>query len=520
MLYSVRTATVEFFVAVIWHPFFVKHVYTLTHKYPMATDGNIPHNLSSFSSKPWTLISAAGLAASLVGAVGLLLHHGLVREDDPLQGQGRLLEGVISHHKDLFPFDTSDYLGTLLVFFGLIIAASGGIGGGGILVPILILVFQFHPKLAIALSNFTIFGSALTNTALNFSKRHPHADRPLVDWDIILVMEPLTAAGAIIGAYMSKVLPDWFLAILLVLLLGFTSYRTINKGISQFKKETAEREKSRKNELQDAIEQKEKEIEMEQASPLIEKSKDTPHLSPEEKELMDLLEAEKETPQQKVWFLVVMFVVVIAINLLKGGGGSYQSPLGVVCGTSGYWFLVILNLVWLIVLSLYARSHLIKAWKNKRRLRYKYLEGDVEWNERNTIVYPLLCIFAGMCAGLFGVGGGIVKGPLMMEMGVHPLVAAATSSVMILFTTASATTTFIAFGTLTFDYGLFLFCFGIMGTAIGQLVVAYFVKLYNRVSLISLSVGLVVGLSTVLMAVQAIYSLATNEDQEAGTFCS
>jgi hypothetical protein len=59
-----------------------------------------------------------------------------------------------------------------------------------------------------------------------------------------------------------------------------------------------------------------------------------------------------------------------------------------------------------------------------------------------------------------------------------------------------------------------------MGTAIGQLVVAYFVKLYNRVSLISLSVGLVVGLSTVLMAVQAIYSLATNEDQESGTFCS
>ena len=118
---------------------------------------------------------------------------------------------VMNTHKDLFPLSSSDYVGSILVFLGLIIAASGGIGGGGILVPLLILVFGFHPKFAIALSNFTIFGSALTNTTLNFPKRHPLADRPLVDWDLILVMEPLTAAGAIIGAYMSKVLPDWFL---------------------------------------------------------------------------------------------------------------------------------------------------------------------------------------------------------------------------------------------------------------------------------------------------------------------
>ncbi len=34
---------------------------------------------------------------------------------------------------------------------------------------------------------------------MNLSKRHPDADRPLVDWDLILVMEPLTMAGAVSG---------------------------------------------------------------------------------------------------------------------------------------------------------------------------------------------------------------------------------------------------------------------------------------------------------------------------------
>ena len=75
------------------------------------------------------------------------------------------------------------------------VAAAGGIGGGGIIVPILIIVYGFEPKFAIPLSNFTILGCSLMNVALNLSKRHPDKDRPLVDWSLIMVMEPPTMAG-------------------------------------------------------------------------------------------------------------------------------------------------------------------------------------------------------------------------------------------------------------------------------------------------------------------------------------
>lgn len=110
----------------------------------------------------------------------------------------RILENTKRMHKDLFPLDQWDIVGTLLVGLGLMIAASGGVGGGGILVPLLIIVYGFHPKYAIPLSNFTILGSSITNMVLNVPKRHPDADRPLVDWDLIMVMEPLTMAGAVI----------------------------------------------------------------------------------------------------------------------------------------------------------------------------------------------------------------------------------------------------------------------------------------------------------------------------------
>jgi Sulfite exporter TauE/SafE len=111
----------------------------------------------------------------------------------------RALEEIqhITRHKDLFPLDHSDVVGTLMIGLGLMIAASGGVGGGGILVPLLIIVLGFHPKYAIPLSNFTILGSSITNMILNIPKRHPEAERPLVDWDLILVMEPVTMAGAV-----------------------------------------------------------------------------------------------------------------------------------------------------------------------------------------------------------------------------------------------------------------------------------------------------------------------------------
>lgn len=110
---------------------------------------------------------------------------------------GRRLSETYQQHKDLYPMDASDYWGTLFVVLGLLVAASGGIGGGGILVPLLILVYGFSPKYAVPLSNFTIVGSSITNMVLNIPKRHPDTDRPLVDWDLILVMEPLTMAGAV-----------------------------------------------------------------------------------------------------------------------------------------------------------------------------------------------------------------------------------------------------------------------------------------------------------------------------------
>ena len=75
--------------------------------------------------------------------------------------------------RPLFPLEGPDCYGLALAAFFVMIAAGGGIGGGGILVPTYIFVLGFEPKVAIPLSNATILGSSIANVVLNARKRHP-----------------------------------------------------------------------------------------------------------------------------------------------------------------------------------------------------------------------------------------------------------------------------------------------------------------------------------------------------------
>ena len=150
-----------------------------------------------------------------------------------------VLEAPLGHntkdedHKRLWPLNARDVAGFLIAAAGLFIAAGGGLGGGGILVPVYILLLGarlavcappcsgswcmiqarvprragFSTNIAVALSNITIVGGSIANFAFNVGKRHHFLDRPLIDWDLILVMEPATILGALVGGYLNRVRP-------------------------------------------------------------------------------------------------------------------------------------------------------------------------------------------------------------------------------------------------------------------------------------------------------------------------
>ncbi len=188
----------------------------------------------------------------------------------------------------------------------------------------------------------------------------------------------------------------------LVILLAFTTYTTLEKGISQYKTET-------KSLIAKVAEENQAKIESEPllatADVVDEDGAGDFEMKVIDPELERLVETERHTPWDQVNIIIALVVVVIIINYIKGGGKRFPSPIGIECGSTWYWGLTAAIFGWILFVAIWMRSILIEKWKIKKRLRYKYLEGDVEWNPINTIKYPLICVFAGFAAGLFGVGG-------------------------------------------------------------------------------------------------------------------
>ncbi|KAL3903135.1 MAG: hypothetical protein SGILL_010559 [Bacillariaceae sp.] len=403
----------------------------------------------------------------------------------------------------LFPFRWEDYLGFGVAILGLLLAAGGGIGGGGILVPTYILLLDFPVKHAIPLASATVFGGAVANNILNFPKLHPeHPQRSVIDWELITQLEPMTILGALIGAVLNDFLPDLVLVIMMVLLLTVTAYKTLVKAHKLNQQENEERVKYDGARLGETI-------------PLVttadDKNRNIAPAAVMDVERQDTaFSAEQEdntSTRSSMWSalrLTALFAVVTALNLFKGGPAeSGGGPMGSEsCDATCFWVVEAAIFIVIALFVIHARHGLLSRIK-----RGEAIPSDIAWNKENTIVYPCYAIVAGLVAGLFGVGGGIIKGPLMLALGVHPAVASATSACMILFTSSTATVSYMIFDLLVPDYAIFCLVVGFCSTIVGQTVMSLLLRRYKRNSYIAYSIGFVVAVSAVAMGIESVIAI-------------
>lgn len=454
------------------------------------------------------------------------------------------LSEAVCAHKSLLPLDLHDTVGFSLTIVASALASGSGIGGGGLLIPLLILVFGFPERRATPLSNVVILGGAVANLGFNLCKPHPSRRKPLIAFEVALMMEPMTMLGALVGTTLNKIFPSWLTTLMLVLLLSFTARRTWAKGRERWDKERARLRCAADESQQSGL------LAAEQSSAASERSSvlnlagaaaagadlRTASLDEEEAEaaarrrsgqLEALMRAERRLRHyaRDVFPLLVLLVACFALSLLRGTSRSH-SLLDVSCGSPAYLALWAAQLLLLVAASLAIRAALMRRHARRREIGYPFLPDDVEWTVSNTTLYPLLCVGAGLCAGapparrravraasmtcptaessvgMFGIGGGIVKGPLMLEMGMLPAVSSATASFMILFTSATAALNFALFGALDPQYAGVLFCAGLAGTCAGQLGLDWLLRrLGASQSLIVLLIAVVIGLSAAMMGV-------------------
>jgi uncharacterized membrane protein YfcA len=105
-----------------------------------------------------------------------------------------------------------------------------------------------------------------------------------------------------------------------------------------------------------------------------------------------------------------------------------------------------------------------------------YGTGEIDYSLRSVASSAAVALAAGVLASLLGLGGGILMVPLFLSLGAHPASAAATSTLMVLFSATSAAAGQAAAGyvplSFALAFGLASLVAGVLGAGVVSLLVA------------------------------------------------
>lgn len=200
-------------------------------------------------------------------------------------------------------FTFSSVISGVLCFVAASISSAGGIGGGGLFIPILSIVAGFDLKTASSFSAFMVTGGSMANVLYNTLIRSSNAEgkKGLIDYDIALLSEPCMLLGVSIGVILNRVIPEWLITILFDVFLAWSSFKTCNAGVMFWNLES---EDARLKECDGESNNSEREGNIECVSvPLLEKQ--------DKGEIAAI-------PLMKIGILIMIWFSFFFVNLLRG----------------------------------------------------------------------------------------------------------------------------------------------------------------------------------------------------------
>ncbi|XP_014505415.1 sulfite exporter TauE/SafE family protein 3 [Vigna radiata var. radiata] len=352
-------------------------------------------------------------------------------------------------------------LGTIIGFFGAAFGSVGGVGGGGIFVPMLSLVIGFDAKSSTALSKCMIMGAALSTVYYNLNLRHPTLDLPIIDYDLALLIQPMLMLGISIGVVFNVVVADWMVTMLLIILFLGTSAKAFSKGVETWKKETIVKEENARKEDSNGFgtEVEYRPIPNEPDNDIAKETK---------REEVNIIE---NVYWKEFGLLVLVWVAFLAIQIAMSQTTK--------CSTI-YW---VFNILQIPVSVGVAGYEAVSLYKGRRAISSVGDQGK-SFTIPQLALYSFFGISAGIVGGLLGIGGGFVMGPLFLELGVPPQVASATATFAMVFSSSMSVVEYYLLKRFPVPYALYFIVVAAVSAIVGQHIVRKLIDLLGRASLI------------------------------------
>ncbi|KAJ6362660.1 hypothetical protein OIU78_002962 [Salix suchowensis] len=351
-------------------------------------------------------------------------------------------------------FSWRTVLATVIGLLGSACGTVGGVGGGGIFVPMLTLIVGFDTKSAAALSKCMIMGASASS--------------------------PMLLLGITLGVSLSVVFPYWLITVLIIILFIGTSSRSFFKGIEMWKEETILK-KEMVNRQETFVNSR---------GELLIDTEYEPLLPTEEKSKMQILCFNLKWKRLLVLFLV--WASFLLLQVIKNDVA--------VCGA---WFWVLFCLQFPVALVVFGYEAVKLYRENKKRISTgnteSICEASIEWTPMHILFCAVCGIIGGTVGGLLGSGGGFVLGPLLLEIGVSPHVASATSTFVMMFSSSLSVVEFYLLKRFPIPFALYLMGVSIVAGFWGQFFVRKLVTILRRASLIVFILSGVIFVSALTM---------------------
>jgi len=187
----------------------------------------------------------------------------------------------------------------------------------------------------------------------------------------------------------------------------------------------------------------------------------------------------------------LMWLIVILCIIVRGGRGS--PGLVSYCGQT-YWIITGVTMQALFLLSLLGMRRAVRSTSDASGA------DTFQWTSGAARKVALYSLGAGTLAALCGIGGGMVMGPILLDLGVLPQVQSATTATTLLVLSSSTAVTFLVQGSAPTDYAIFMAFATASGAVIGKAVMGFLIKLYRRPSAIIFVLGGIILASVIVMA--------------------
>ena len=441
----------------------------------------------------------------------------------------------------------------------------GGIGGGGLLFPLIVMVMNFTPKEAIVLSHAGVFGNCLgqatfyISNALCVRKQRSRGDADVGGSDddtlyqtvsaAVLVILPGLLAGGSTALTLQGLVPSTAIVILALLTLSLGVIKTTMKAIKMWKEEedaalgqadlmSSSADENENVGLEEDAEDNESAFQYKAMDSRVAES--SGDIENEEGAGTEQGGASNESMDTGMCcrgiFRCTVEKLIFACWVLDAATFLAQKSSSIAKCSAAYFVVVFLPVligaifIWrgraLLVHRSEVEETIADQARESRQLNVVEEDGDVWADNMQTTTMttaqpqrgsskfdvliwwlPLAAFLVGLISALLGIGGGEILGPTLLLLNMNPLHSSTTTSVVALLNSGTNTLhNFTAGLIISPGYFASIWSVGLISGGSGRAFSMILSKRSGKNSIIAFSLSALLGIATALVVIELVKS--------------